>query len=226
MTVLAQAYNVTVYEISGQDFLSSARFDIAAIIPIDATKEQFRGMLQNLLVERFQLRLHHENRESPVYSLVVGKGGPRMKESPEEPAARAGALPAPLPIVDLDKMQRDEDGFPVIPGARGTYMMSNNGRMRMRAGQESMAQFVTMLMGQLGHPVTDATGLTGKYDFILTYAPLGMAGPGAVSSPSPDGAANISEMDSTPDLDHRSLNIYTIMSSSILYFQRNTTGAA
>jgi len=64
----------------------------------------------------------------------------------------------------------------------------------MRAGQETMPQLATMLTGQLGRPVTDATGLNGKYDFILTYT----AGRGAAASP--DGSTAISEADSGADI--------------------------
>lgn len=42
-------------------------------------------MLQSLLEERFKLVLHRETKEHPVLALVVGKGGPKMKESPEAP---------------------------------------------------------------------------------------------------------------------------------------------
>ena len=41
-------------------------------------------MLQNLLAERFKLTLHHETKELPMYALVVGKGGPKLKESVED----------------------------------------------------------------------------------------------------------------------------------------------
>jgi len=43
------------------------------------------------------------------------------------------------------------------------------GRARMQAGQESMEDFAKMLSNQVGKPVTDATGLTGKYDFTVTW---------------------------------------------------------
>jgi uncharacterized protein (TIGR03435 family) len=38
-------------------------------------------MLQRLLTERFNLKVHHEMKEMPVYALVIGKGGPKFKES-------------------------------------------------------------------------------------------------------------------------------------------------
>ena len=46
--------------------------------------EVFRQMLQALLAKRFQLRLHHVSRDLPIYNLVVGKSGPKLKESPAD----------------------------------------------------------------------------------------------------------------------------------------------
>jgi uncharacterized protein (TIGR03435 family) len=48
-------------------------------------------MLQKLLADRFQLKIHHESRERPVYALVVDKNGPRMKENNDLKSA-----PAPM----------------------------------------------------------------------------------------------------------------------------------
>jgi uncharacterized protein (TIGR03435 family) len=43
--------------------------------------KQNQSMLQALLADRFQLRAHHESRDLPVYTLVVAKGGCKLKES-------------------------------------------------------------------------------------------------------------------------------------------------
>jgi uncharacterized protein (TIGR03435 family) len=60
-------------------------YDIAARFPEGQTPtlEVARSMLQTLLAERFQLKLHHETRELPVYALVVGKGGSKLKRAPD-----------------------------------------------------------------------------------------------------------------------------------------------
>ena len=89
--VLTIAYAVKGYQISGPKWLDSERFDIVAKIAKGATKEQFQLMLQNLLAERFKLTLHHETKELPMYALVVGKGGPKLKESVEEDGAGSSA---------------------------------------------------------------------------------------------------------------------------------------
>jgi len=70
------------------------------------------------------------------------------------------------------------DGFPVIPtgGRAGLFMMMMPGRARMMAQQQTMSDLANRLTAELSRPVTDATGLTGKYDFTLTFVPEGMGG--------------------------------------------------
>src|ERR1017187_2559320 len=89
--ILQNAFAVKGYQINGPKWLDNERYDITAKIPKGATKEQFQVMLQSLLAERFKLALHHETKDLPTYSLVVGKSGSKLKESVEDgPAAAAG----------------------------------------------------------------------------------------------------------------------------------------
>jgi uncharacterized protein (TIGR03435 family) len=62
---------------------SAGRFDIAAKAEGDAprSEEEFRQMLQSLLRDRFHLATHRETRDTPVYALVMDKGGPKFRES-------------------------------------------------------------------------------------------------------------------------------------------------
>jgi uncharacterized protein (TIGR03435 family) len=76
---LRRAYDVTAYQVSGPDWLSSARFDISATSPVAATTDEVRTMWQALLVDRFKIELHRETRVLPVYALVVAKSGPKMQ---------------------------------------------------------------------------------------------------------------------------------------------------
>jgi len=86
LQVLRTAYGKTNFEISGPDWLivtafDSPRFDIVANVPTGTSKEQLNGMLQNLMIERFGLKLHHETRAFMIYTLIVGKNGSKLKES-------------------------------------------------------------------------------------------------------------------------------------------------
>jgi uncharacterized protein (TIGR03435 family) len=50
-------------------------------LPINERKERQGAMLQALLADRFQLKVHYETRELPVYNLVIAKGGSKLKEA-------------------------------------------------------------------------------------------------------------------------------------------------
>ena len=79
--LMLDAFPLEEYQISEPEWMQSARFTISAKVPEGATKEQFRLMMQNLLIDRFQLKFHYEKKETQSYELVVLKNGPKMKES-------------------------------------------------------------------------------------------------------------------------------------------------
>jgi uncharacterized protein (TIGR03435 family) len=79
--LITRAYNVKDYQVIGPDWLKSERYDVVATTSPDTSKEQVLKMVQGLLAERFHLVLHRENRELPVFALVAGKNGPKLKES-------------------------------------------------------------------------------------------------------------------------------------------------
>jgi uncharacterized protein (TIGR03435 family) len=67
--------------ISAPDWLNFERYDIAANYPAGTSLDQVRVMLQNLLADRFQLKLHRESKEVPIYGLVAAKTGTKLVES-------------------------------------------------------------------------------------------------------------------------------------------------
>lgn len=79
--VLLQAYALKAYQVAGPSWIFSERYDIEAKAPENTSKERVLLMLQALLVERFELKLHREPREMPVYLLVTGKGTPKYQKS-------------------------------------------------------------------------------------------------------------------------------------------------
>jgi uncharacterized protein (TIGR03435 family) len=157
--VLSEAYDLQPFEFSGPDWPQNARFDFAAKVPAGTTKDAFRKMLQNLLEERFKLAAHREMKAMTVYEMTVSRGGPKFRESTSvdgPPAAAAGNL------------QRDADGYPILKA--GTTMAVVPGHARIRSDGQTMAWFAHLLSGQLHSPVIDATGLVGKYDFLLSWS--------------------------------------------------------
>jgi uncharacterized protein (TIGR03435 family) len=55
--------------------------------------KQIPEMLQTLLRDRFQMKMHRDAKEFPVYGLIVGKGELKLKEPPADPAAEGGQPP-------------------------------------------------------------------------------------------------------------------------------------
>ena len=166
--ILMNAYGVESYQISGPKWLDEERFNITAKIAPGATKEQVKLMLQNLLTERFKLAAHRETKELPMYALVVGKGGPKLKESaedarkvPEGASPGAPGAPAPPPLSDGGApLPRDikfgADGIPKLPpglNGKGMMMMVSAGRMTVTANAQPISALISLLGRQVGRPV-------------------------------------------------------------------------
>jgi uncharacterized protein (TIGR03435 family) len=169
--LITQAYAVNAADIVGPawtttfDFMGGEdRYDIQATLPAGTTKEQFLVMLQNLLAERFALKVHREKREVPASALVLAKNGPKLKESPSVPP---GADPGEKVNVSV----RGEDGFPVTPpGYSGLFVSVKSGHTRVKFIRYSMDQFAKWTRTQSKRPGVDKTSLAGTYDFYLEFA--------------------------------------------------------
>jgi len=179
--IIQRAYDVKSYQISGPDWMSSARFDILAKVPAGATKAQANVMLQNLLADRFKLVLHHSTKESSIYALLVAKGGPKLKEAAKESTQDAAAAPPrDGPMMDgPGRGMMGKDGKPQLPPGtpKGTPMIIGEGQMiapggkiRMISNGVTIGEFVNRLANQLDRPVMDMTGLSGQYDITLDFA--------------------------------------------------------
>ena len=194
------------------DWVKSARFDInAKVAPEDAPKlkalngQQRFAMLLPVLEDRFGLKFHHETKDLQVYTLVVAKGGPKLKESapaasdPGAPQPQAGpdgngpnGHPPPSPgasgALGGSAPRSDAAGGPP-PGAPRTMMRMSTQGMTMSARGSTMPFLAQLISQQLGATVVDKTGLTGKYDFTLSFTPDNfmingrMMGPGGGAGP-------------------------------------------
>jgi uncharacterized protein (TIGR03435 family) len=157
------AWRVQPYQISGAlPWMSSERFDISAKAENTPKQGEMQLMLQGLLEERFQLAIHHETKELPIYALVLarkdGKLGPNLTE------AKEGACTTPDPTRPPSRPE------PGQAPARycGQQMMSMK---TMNAVGIPVANIVPMLARMLGRTVIDKTGLTGKYDLSVEWTP-------------------------------------------------------
>src|SRR5215469_14364213 len=81
--LLIESYDLVGYQLQDPPELDQIRYDVAAKIPPGATAQDVRVMMQNLLIERLQLKVRREQQAVPVYGLLVSKGGPKFKPSRE-----------------------------------------------------------------------------------------------------------------------------------------------
>ena len=144
----------------GPAWIRSDRFDIVAKSAQGDPGAEFGLRMQSLLAERFNLNLHKETRDLPIYALVMARRdaqGPRLTQSTVDCTAlgrgRRGAPPA----------------APVRPGERpvcGTMMSPG----RLTGGGTTMQQLAQSLSQYTGRMVIDRTGLTGGFDYDLEFA--------------------------------------------------------
>jgi uncharacterized protein (TIGR03435 family) len=147
MELVQEAYNLKGYQVSaGRSAQRSddTYYDVVANAPAERlpSRADFRLMLQTLLADRFGLQVHREMKEMQVYALVVGKGGPRLKES----APDANIV-----------------GNHGVHGRNQTITAS---KYSMEMLADDLVGFYAV-----DRPVVDETELTGAYDFKFEATP-------------------------------------------------------
>jgi len=81
------AWNVKFFQVSGgASWMDSERYDIDAVAAEPFKQDEYRTMLQTLLVDRFGLAIHRETQEKGGYALVVGRNGPKLPPPIEDPS--------------------------------------------------------------------------------------------------------------------------------------------
>jgi bla regulator protein blaR1 len=182
--LIVQAYQLQPTQlIGGPEWLTTERFDInattgtaplpgAGIGPFAGGRgNPIAPMLRNLLADRFKLKVHSEQREMQVFALVTRQEGtPGRSLTPTK--ADCAALMA--------RGRGDGPPPPPAPGQRPpcSFMM---GPGSLAASSVPMTELARSLSQRLGRIVIDRTGLTGLYDFEVTFAPDsagGFGGPG------------------------------------------------
>jgi len=156
------AYRIPITRISGPDWVTKQRYDISATIPNGVPASKIPEMMQALLADRFQLKLHHEQKEFAVYALAVGKGplNIRESESKDDSAGQKGTTTVSGGgsiagvHVDLDH------------GASWSFVPN-----RFEAKKLTMAQLAQNLERFSDRPIVDMTGLKGQYDLAFDIQP-------------------------------------------------------
>lgn len=204
--LICYAYDIQPHQLTGPDWLASERFDVLATIPEGASQDQVPAMMQSLLADRFGLRFHREDKEHPVYALIVAKGGPKMKESPPDAPAPAAAPAAgdtksdPKAGMTIDtgrgpmNIKQDGKGGATIdagPLGKARVSMSPDGLMHIDMEKVTMSALATQLTQFMDRPVLDMTNLQGNYQVAIdipTSALLNMIRKQGINLPMMPGA--------------------------------------
>ena len=146
-------------------WLDSANFDIIGKLPSDLAPangttvplQELGSALQALLIDRFKMKVHFEDRSVDAYTLIAVK--PRLKKA--DPSTRTGCK---------------------APANAGMVIMTSSTGPPARAfncQNITMAQFADQLQviggAYTSYPVVDATGLEGAWDFTLSFSPIAPA---------------------------------------------------
>ena len=132
-------------------------------------KTMFQQMLQSMLADRCKLVVHRVPSQISGFALVLDKHGARLAASKSD-----AALPSGVPLRDGGVMAYDRTGDHL----RWNFF---------NATLSDLTQYFSMQSG--GHPVQDKTGLTGRYDFALSWADVDLEHPertGVVYSDDPN----------------------------------------
>lgn len=178
--LIRNAYQLQDFQITGgPNWLTEDHYDIIAKAESgDGIGDPFRAeqngqpsrgqlMIRALLADRFKLVVHNENKEMPIYGLILakpdGKLGPQLKPSEVDCAAMMAAA-------------RGRGRGPGMPPPGGPQTGPppcgiRIGMGNMAVGGSPMSQVANALANFVGRIVVDKTGLTGNYDFTLTWTP-------------------------------------------------------
>jgi uncharacterized protein (TIGR03435 family) len=180
--LIAYAYKLRAYEVTGPDWMITDRFEIVARMPDGTTKDDVPAMLQALLKERFGLTAHRQMEDQPVLGLVAAKGGVKLQPA----KANAEVLDETAPLKPGESMldtvdgrvlkRSNADGSSTYVGPWGNFSLKFDGQsLSMHMQSESIdmrgfAMMMTTLGGGEGRQVVDMTRLAGKYQAAADFS--------------------------------------------------------
>ncbi len=140
--MISLMYKVPMRQIKGDpEWLNADRYDVEARVDGAYNVDDLHTMYQNLLADRFGLKFHIETKEGPVYGLTVEPSGTKMK-------LNEGTEDFSIPIT-----------------------FTNDGVAGVRVSMNYLSWWLGQQVQRDDRPVVDQTGLKGKYDFKLSFAP-------------------------------------------------------
>ena len=203
--LMTYAYHVQNFQISGgPGWMVTDRWDIEAraeegsIPPTSLANpnaaDPMAIRLQSLLEDRFQLKIHRETKEFPIYELTIAKSGLKMKLSDDQTPFKLpeqGAVPPPSP--------------PQRAGGVPRYNM-RIGRGNIQASAVEIPSLVQALSQQAGRTIIDKTGLKGLYDINLQWTP---------DTPPPDNPTGPTGAEAARSIDINGPSIFTALQEQL-----------
>ena len=156
---VSRAYRIRNAQIVAPEWMSQVRFDIAAKLPDGATAEQVPEMLQALLAERFELKVHRATQEFPVYALSTTKDGPKVSSIVD-----ASDVPAAPPGTVNVAASGSAAGVIMDLGGGSSVALAAN---RLDVRKVTMAQLADCLTRIMDRPVVNNLTLDGRYSFTI-----------------------------------------------------------
>jgi bla regulator protein BlaR1 len=139
----------------GPPWIHTASYDINAKAEGNPSKEMMLGpMMQALLEDRFQLKIHRQTSEGPVYFLTVTRGGPKLPPFTEGSCTLYYGFPRP----------------PLAPGQKYCERNISAVKPSVQADGATLDEFSKMLRMVVGRPVIDKTGIIGRFDIFVEFA--------------------------------------------------------
>jgi uncharacterized protein (TIGR03435 family) len=144
---IQQAYAAKAYQVTGPNWIKTARYDVTGTMASGATVERVWLALRTLLEERLDLGVRREPKELLLYAMRVAPDGPKM------PAAGGGPK-----------------GKQFQPGAAPEFGDRGRASGTMRMDNAEVSAFCDSLSRRANHPVVDRTGLDGAFKIEFDYS--------------------------------------------------------
>jgi uncharacterized protein (TIGR03435 family) len=161
--LLRRAYSLTPSQISGPNWLDDERYDVVAKFPAGATANDVPVMLQQLLIERFHIVLHREQKTLKIYEVTVAKGGSKLKPAQPESAG-------------LDTRTR-EDRMAEVKKALDAQVQRMKSKIEAgewagnsRSSTGTLTEFLKQMSSSFDRPLKNKTDLAERYAFQIEWS--------------------------------------------------------
>ena len=145
--LLEWAYDIQPSQHSGgPSWIDTDRYDVVAKAEGNATDAQIKLMVQTLLADRFQLKLHHDSKELPVYVISLGKTAPKL----------------------FPPKEGETHSIQIAPQMGPDQKVAS---FHITATRFSLTQLTDTFARQLGRVIVNKTGLDGDFDFTMDLTP-------------------------------------------------------